>query len=146
MRKVYVAGPWVFRPDAKEHAEYLRNVLLDAGYEALIPIDNECDQALQIKVSNLTMIEDCDYVIADITPFRGPSADVGTVFEMGYARALNKTIFPWSSDQSEYKTRVEPDGMHIEDFGCRDNLMVAAGEYIDDSFEESVRLIVQWDR
>lgn len=146
MKKVYVAGPWVFRPDAKKHAEHLRKLLRDAGFEALIPIDNECDSATQIKVANVTMVEKCDYIIADITPFRGPSADVGTVFEIGFGFALNKAIFPWSLDRSEYKDRVFPDGLHVEDFGLCDNLMIAACMPIQASFEDSIKAMLRWDR
>lgn len=146
MKKVYVAGPWVFRPDAKEHAEHLRQLLLDAGFQALIPIDNECDNAIQIKICNITMIEMCDYIIADVSPFRGPSADVGTVFEIGFGFALNKPVFQWSTDKSEYKTRVVPDGMHVEDFGLCDNLMVAASMPIRDTFEAAIKSAQRWDR
>lgn len=146
MKKVYVAGPWVFRPDAKEHAEHLRQLLLDAGFEALIPIDNECGTAIQIKIANVTMIEKCDYIIADISPFRGPSADVGTAFEIGFGFALNKPVFQWSTDRSEYNTRVAPDGMHVEDFGLFDNLMIAAAQTTHGSFEDAIKSAQRWDR
>lgn len=145
MMKVYVAGPWVFRPDAKEHAEHLRKLLLDAGFHALIPIDNEASNSLSIKVGNMKMIEECDYIIADITPFRGVSVDAGTAFEIGYAYALNKGVFLWSEDKSEYKTRVTPDGMHVEDFGLSDNLMITAGMAVRNSFERAIVLMMRWD-
>lgn len=145
MKKVYVAGPWVFRPDAKEHAEHLRQLLLDAGFEALIPIDNECTTASKIKIGNQAMIDLCDYIIADLTPFRGPSADVGTAFELGYAWAAGKAVFIWSARRSEYKDRVTPDGMAVEDFGLADNLMLMAGLRLNQSFEIAIELMQIWD-
>lgn len=122
--KVYIAGPWVFRPDAKEHAETLRQIAVDHGFIPLIPIDNEGTTAHQIKVANETMIMECDCIIADITPFRGVSADVGTAFELGFAWAMNKAVVMWSSDERNYEDRVEPDGLMIESFGLKDNLML----------------------
>lgn len=152
MKKVYIAGPWVFRPDAKEHAEHLRKLVHDAGFEALIPIDNEVTSghpkvaSYMIKNGNRDMLRACDFVIADISPFRGPSADVGTAFEIGFAEALYKYVFVWSADQSEYKTRVVPDGMHVEDFERCDNLMITAGQSIHDSFEHALAALIDWEK
>lgn len=149
--KVYVAGPWVFRPDAKEHAEYLRETLRNAGYTALLPLDNDIAHpnkyiaSYMIATANRDMIDKCDYVIADITPFRGPSADVGTAYEIGYADAKRKPVFLWSLDVSDYKSRVVPDGMHIEDFGRCDNLMFTAGECVSKSFEAAVGALKELD-
>lgn len=140
--KVYIAGPWVFRPDAKEHAEYLRALAKGHGFTPLIPIDNECSTASQIKVANETMIEQCDCIIADLTPFRGPSADVGTAFELGYAWAMNKLVVMWSADQRNYEERVKPDGMTVESFGLKDNLMLTGWmtnvhSSINEAFQEA---------
>ena len=67
-----------------------------------------------------------DAVIADLTPFRGPSADPGTVWEIGYAVALGKPVFAYTGDRREYKERVAPDGLRVEDHGAVDNLMIGA--------------------
>lgn len=123
--KVYVAGPWVFRHDAKEHAIYLRALVSNYGFEALLPIDNEGTSARQIKRQNEQLIHKCDYVVADCTPFRGVSMDVGTAFELGFAWASGKAVFMWSSDKRLYEERVVPDGMLVESFGLGENLMIA---------------------
>lgn len=146
-RKVYVAGPWVFRPDAKQHAEELRKIAAKYGFEALIPIDSECTSATKIKYANEAMIEAADYVVADITPFRGVSADVGTAFELGFAWACRKAVFMWSADQTKYEERVTPDGMMIESFGLQDNLMLTAGYgvVVHPNIEAAMHAVREWD-
>lgn len=144
--KVYVAGPWVFRPDAKEHAEVLRATVEKFGFEALIPIDSESDSAYAIKCGNRDMIQQADYVIADITPFRGASMDSGTAYEVGYAEALNIPVFLWSLDQRAYKDRVTPDGMMVEDFGMLENLMITSGNaVVDESFDAAAHTVRIYD-
>lgn len=142
MRKVYVAGPWVFFPDAKQLAEDVRTHLYNLGFQALIPSDNESDDPVVIKVLNMSMITAADYVIADITPFRGVSLDPGTAFELGYATGHGKTLALHSGSRTEYKDRVSPDGMMVENFGLADNLMIAAGvTVIHDSFAKAAKYI-----
>jgi hypothetical protein len=44
----------------------------------------------------------CDAVILNLTPFRGPSADVGSAYEMGFMRALGRPIFAYSNDDRSF--------------------------------------------
>jgi nucleoside 2-deoxyribosyltransferase len=85
----------------------------------------------------------CDAMIVNLTPFRGPSADVGSAYEMGFMRALGRAIFAYSNDARPFIDRVaafcgavrmrptgeheDPDGMAIEPFTLHDNLMLAGG-------------------
>ena len=77
-------------------------------------------------------MRECDAVLANLTPFRGPSADVGTIFELGYARGLGKPVFGYSNELRPYCERcgsltpegMDADGLHVELFGCVDNLMI----------------------
>ena len=55
----------------------------------------------RIALRNEAHIKSCQGLIANLTPFRGPSADVGTVYEVGFARALGLAIFG-------YATTTEP--------------------------------------
>ena len=76
-------------------------------------------------------------LIADMTPFRGQSMDVGTAFETGFAKARGLAVFSYSDVLGPYNGRVpvgRPDGdlpprdakgLLIEAFGLQDNLMVA---------------------
>ena len=83
-------------------------------------------------------------MIVNLTPFRGPSADVGSAYEMGFMRALGRPIFAYTNDARAFLDRVaavcggalcvrptgeheDPDGMAIEPFELHDNLMLAGG-------------------
>jgi nucleoside 2-deoxyribosyltransferase len=86
----------------------------------------------------------CDAMIVNLTPFRGPSADVGAAYEMGFMRALGRPIFGYSNDGRLFLERVtafcggavrlrptgeheDPDRMAIEPFELHDNLMIVGG-------------------
>ena len=95
---LYLAGPDVFLPDAIEIGR--RKVALCEKHDAtgLFPLDNEIDLAapdasLQIFRANQTMMDRADAIVANLTPFRGPSADAGTVYELGYMAGKGKRCF-----------------------------------------------------
>lgn len=162
MSKVYLAGPQVFLPDPLAEAARLKAICARHGLTGLFPLDSDLDladlspplRALEIKRANCRLIRDCDAVIADMSPFRGPGMDQGTAYEIGYAEALGKPVFGYSADGSSYIDRVrlllalvaaeegafrDGDGMLVEDFDLQENLMLAAGNSIAPSFEEAVR-------
>ena len=145
---IYLAGPDVFRPDAVAWGEGLKQICASVGAIGLYPLDNAAAVAgadpAAIRAANLAMIDRADAVVANITPFRGPSADAGTVYELGYAAALNKLIVAYSADSvTDYASRVaatttvsgppsarrDGDDMLIEAFvpALPDNLMLACG-------------------
>jgi nucleoside 2-deoxyribosyltransferase len=66
-------------------------------------------------------------VVANLTPFRGPSADPGTVYELGWMIGRGKRALGYSNDPRDLAARVAPDGLAVEDFGEADNLMLACG-------------------
>ncbi len=144
MRKtIYLAGPDVFLPDAKEQGERLKGICRRYGYEGLFPLDNELSGetpeklAGMIREANVAMIRRCDLVIANLNPFRGPEPDSGTVWEVGFAAGLGKPVYGHSADTRSLKEKtvamldLEPNstsdkgGMMIEDFGLTHNLMFA---------------------
>ena len=47
-----------------------------------------------------------DAIIANLTPFRGPGADAGTVYELGYMAARGKLCLGYSNDPASYAERV----------------------------------------
>ena len=139
MKKVYLAGPDVFRVNAIEHGNYLKELLLANGFIGLYPMDNEVDfnndqsPHNTIFTGNINMIYECDYVLANIDPFRGPSVDPGTAFEIGFASALSKEIVLYYGShipELDYETRslncVNNMSLYpnIERFGLQDNLMI----------------------
>ena len=147
--RVYLAGPEVFLSNAKEIGEHKKAVCKKYGFEGVYPIDIEIDAegksprelGLCISDINESLIKSCDLVIANITPFRGPSADVGTVYEMGFAHALGKTVFAYTNTAASFTERTvaalkgqvsreldgklrDAQGMFIEENCLVDNLMI----------------------
>ncbi len=147
--RVYLAGPEVFLTNSKEIGENKKTLCKKHGFEGVFPIDVEVDPTGKsprefgfcISEVNERLIRTCDLVIANITPFRGPSADVGTVFEMGFAHGLGKKVFAYTNVATPFTERTiktlnnqvkrTPDGrlrdaqgMFIEEVGLTDNLMV----------------------
>ena len=45
-------------------------------------------------------------MIANLTPFRGPSADVGTVYEVGFMRALGRPVFGYATTAEPFTRRT----------------------------------------
>ena len=103
---------------------------------------------------NVALIEKSDLVLANIVPFRGPSADPGTVWEIGYAYARGIPVICYGSAgtylercrtaglESALKGR-DRDGFVIEDFGERENLMITrCATLIVETFEEAITAAV----
>ncbi|MFT3735865.1 MAG: nucleoside 2-deoxyribosyltransferase [Rhodocyclaceae bacterium] len=139
--KLYIAGPDVFRPDARQWAEGVHAACRAAGHEALIPLDGEATTAQAIYASNIAMIAAADVVLANLDPFRGAEPDSGTAFEVGYALALGKRVIGYVSEGLLQAERVaawqghplqlgengpqDAAGRLVENFGLPLNLMLA---------------------
>jgi nucleoside 2-deoxyribosyltransferase len=150
---VYLAGPEVFLPNAHEIGARKRAICERHGLVGVFPAEEEeaCDPALPLPEWGLAIsramervMRGCDAMIVNLTPFRGPSADVGSAYEMGFMRALGRPIFGYSNDGRLFLERVtafcsgairlrptgepeDPDGMAIEPFELHDNLMLVGG-------------------
>jgi nucleoside 2-deoxyribosyltransferase len=143
MTKVYLAGPDVFLPDAVEIGRRKVATCEAYGLTGLYPLDNAVDRdapdaSLQIFKGNEAMMNDADAIIANLTPFRGPGADAGTVYELGYMAGRGKLCLGYSNDPSLYAERagrgsalktdagrlVDGQGLTVENFGLSDNLMM----------------------
>ncbi|MGB0694686.1 MAG: nucleoside 2-deoxyribosyltransferase [Rhodospirillaceae bacterium] len=147
--RIYLAGPAVFLPNAAEVGRKLKSMCAAHGMEGVFPLDgdgglkpvrNPDDIAQNIYRTNISLIQSCQAVVADMTPFRGPSMDPGTAFEMGYAAALGKPVIGFTLEEGDYLDRVltyyrgnlsvsgnqwfDPDGLEVENFGLPDNLMM----------------------
>lgn len=137
--KVYLAGPDVFLPDAKAIGRRKCEICAAHGLTGLFPLDNEIDPAgadasMAIFRANTRMMQDADAIVANLTPFRGPSADAGTVYELGFMAASGKFCTGYSNVPGVYLDRVagnrsngqfhDGDNLIIEDFGLADNLMI----------------------
>jgi nucleoside 2-deoxyribosyltransferase len=142
--KIYLVGPDVFLPDAIEIGRRKAAICDRYGLIGLYPLDNEVDltagdASLAIFKGNEAMMDAADAIIANLTPFRGPGADAGTVYELGYMAGRGKLCFAYSNDPAVYADRVarfgettksaaghliDGDGLTVEDFGLPDNLMM----------------------
>lgn len=141
---IYIAGPAVFNPDfGKSYFDKVRALLAKHDVTPLIPVDNEFDNptGLLIRNKNIEMIEKCDAIIADLSPFRSLEPDCGTAFEVGYAAAKGKILLPFTTDTrsmtEKYGGHKDKEGKTVEDFGLPFNLMLADETPVFGSFEES---------
>jgi nucleoside 2-deoxyribosyltransferase len=141
--RVYLAGFDVFRRDALEHGARLVAACAQYGFEGVYPLDAEAPadldgprKAAWIYRANIDVIRGADIVMANVNDFRGPGEpDSGTAFEIGYAAALGKEIWAYTTDAGTLIERVPstPDaqgrvcerGYLVEDFGLGKNLMIA---------------------
>ena len=117
----------------------------EAGFEGLFPLDQSLDlaglasgeQARRIARANETLMQSCDLLIANLTPFRGASMDAGTAYEVGYMRALGRPVLGYTNSPQDYADRAAvfrakcaaPDdcdapSIEIESFGLAENLMI----------------------
>jgi nucleoside 2-deoxyribosyltransferase len=142
--KIYLAGPDVFLPDAIEIGRRKGDICMRHGLTGLYPLDNAVDlsagdASLAIFKGNEAMMDKADAIIANLTPFRGPGADAGTVYELGYMAGRRKLLLAYSNDPTVYADRVarsgavtksasghltDSDGLAVENFGWPDNLMM----------------------
>ena len=96
-KTIYLAGPEVFLPDALAVGTRKKALCEKYGFIGLFPFDNEIKSAppgartdALIYHANLAMMRAADIGIFNLTPFRGVSADTGTVFELGLMIGLGK--------------------------------------------------------
>ncbi len=154
-KKIYLAGFDVFRQDAIVHGKTLQQLCEHYGFVGLYPLDNAAPSDLSgpglaqwIYQANIALIEQADMVIANVNPFRGYEPDSGTVFEIGYAKALGKKVWIYTEQQQALRHQVphqdgiDQEGYWVEDFGLNTNLMIACsvdGQAV--SFEECLKVI-----
>lgn len=152
MRRAYLAGPDIFLPDAAQRVQAQKAICARHGLIGVSPLDPLPDKQpdlpewRRIALRNEALIGSCALLLANLTPFRGPSADVGTVYELAVMRALGRPVFGYATTAIGFTRRTldfaagrggviagagrtwrDSDGMLIEQFGLFDNLMIEAG-------------------
>src|SRR6202043_1980235 len=105
--KIYLAGPDVFLPDAVELGRRKVEICARHGLTGLYPLDNAInlsgrDASLKISAGNEAMMLEADAIIANLTPFRGPGADAGTVYEPGFMAGREKLCLGYCNDPTLY--------------------------------------------
>src|SRR4051794_40200530 len=143
MTTIYLAGLDVFLPDAGDIGRRKVDICSRYGLTGLFPLDNgtdptAADASLGIFRANEAMMNAAAAIIANLTPFRGPGADAGTAYELGYMAARGKLCLGYSSDPTLYAGRVaqfsavrtsqnrltDAEGLTVENFGLAENLML----------------------
>jgi len=153
--KVYLAGPEVFLRNAIEAGAAKVEICARHGLEGRYPLDAQLDlgdltlaeRAYDIARANERLIGECDAVIANLTPFRGPGMDTGTAYEVGFMRGTGKPVYGYSNHHLPFFDRVrkfdakplkhrpgaEPtmafedsERMGVEQFGLNENLMIVS--------------------
>lgn len=149
--RLYLAGPEVFLPDAAQVMAAKSALARRYGFDPICPGDAEIPPAetpfefgLRISAVDEEMMNAADGIVANLTPFRGIAADVGTSFELGYMCAQGKAVAAYTNVTEDHFARTVafyqgavrrtedgyqrgPDGLSLEDFGMIDNLMLHGG-------------------
>jgi nucleoside 2-deoxyribosyltransferase len=147
--RIYLAGPEVFLADSAEIAAAKQAICAAHGLAGVFPAEPPAmpDAADPAWVRVYRRLEaemrGCDAIIANLTPFRGPSADPGTVFELGFMRALGRPAFGYTNVAARFGPRTmaaigpaarrrgegweDAEGMLVEAFDLHDNLMLEGG-------------------
>jgi nucleoside 2-deoxyribosyltransferase len=146
-QKIYLAGPEVFLPDAVDIGLRKEALCETYGFIGLFPLDNDVPDLAPhqrrdnaIYRANLALTKEADVAICNLTPFRGISADVGTVLELGMLLGFGKRVFGYTNSPDDLLARTsaacavlhrdngyfDEHDRFIEDFGNCDNLMIDA--------------------
>jgi nucleoside 2-deoxyribosyltransferase len=139
---IYLAGPDVFLPNAIEVGKKKIAICHEFGFEGLFPADNDvgakADSAAIFR-ANCAQMKRADVGVFNLSPFRGPSADPGTVFELGFLFSQNRPVYGYTNTREGYNERVaaavgplqhrdgrpvDRDRRAVENFGLNDNLMI----------------------
>jgi nucleoside 2-deoxyribosyltransferase len=138
----YLAGPDVFLPDAAEHARRKVAICARHGITGRPPVSEDPESLASLPHDEAwraifrecsAMMEECDIIIANLTPFRGPSADAGTLVELGWFLGRGRPVFGYSNAALPFAERsrrhveavADPlPGLAVEGFGLPDNLMI----------------------
>lgn len=145
MKSIYLAGPDVFYRDGAERLARKAILVREARF---LPVyagvmtyphgEDSFDNGCAISIVNEICLRGSDMMIANLTPFRGVGADVGTVFELGFMAALNRPIVAYSEDSRNHLSRIRdhygfeldkpldgivrgPDGPMVEDHDMIDS-------------------------
>ena len=153
VESIFLAGPDGWLPDAAAHQRRQAALCVEAGFTAVIPhlgagateAKRSEVQARILYTEALSDLRRSDALIANLSPWRGPSCDPATAFLAGFAAALGKPVFAYlniaDEEEADPQGRVEawmgatPDaegrwrdasGAEIEDFYLPEILMLWA--------------------
>lgn len=150
-KKIYLAGPEVFLPNAAQALKVKADLARQFGFTpispgdlAIPPADTRLQFGCNISEIDEQMMHEADAIIANLTPYRGVGADTGTSFELGFMCGLGKLVFGYTNVAKDHFQRVSdyydgkikqddsgryrgPDGLSVENCEMIDNLMLHGG-------------------
>ena len=100
--KIYLAGPWFTeKADILEKYAYSMYEATESKHTVFRPRTDGKETPYETFMGNLNAIQECDLVVAQVS-----ERDVGTAFEIGYARALNKKIVLVVFDEKDFERKT----------------------------------------
>lgn len=114
-KRVYLAGPEVILAMSHDIGPHKRAICARHGLIGIYSADEPHapdpahslpEQGIAISQAMERAMRSCDAMIANLTPFRGPSANVGSAYEMEYMRPLGRPIFAYCNDTRSLLDRV----------------------------------------
>lgn len=143
MKKIYLAGPDVFRENTSVHFNKMKKLCKKYGFIGLSPFDNETNfdgetlsktHSIHIFNGNVNIIKNCDIIVANLIPFRVSCVDDGTSWELGYGYSCGKLLYGYTPyynitlkdmTNSTYDLNNQIEFTKIEEFGNNSvNLML----------------------
>ena len=103
-KKLYVAGPWF---DEKAEAlminvkEAFRQYESVSAWEPYYPNEHTKDSPMDTFIDNVNQIRSCDAVLELIS-----RKDIGTAFEIGFARGLGRPIYILVLDDTDFYSKT----------------------------------------
>jgi nucleoside 2-deoxyribosyltransferase len=116
MKRVYLAGDLVFRPDGLAMFDRLREICAQLGMIGVAPLDGQAalqglppgeETILAIVAADRELMDGCDGGLFCLDPFRrAADMDPGTAVEIGYMFAQGKPLCGYTADGRDYPTKV----------------------------------------
>lgn len=117
MKRVYLAGDIVFRPDAVAIYDRLRAICRGLGLLGVVPLDGQQSllgmppgeaTIMAIVAADRDLMDGCDGGLFCLDPFRrAADMDPGTAVEIGYMFAQGKPLCGYTTDGRHYPRKVE---------------------------------------
>lgn len=103
-KNLYIAGPWfdekaeAMMINVKELFEQYKSV---SAWEPYFPMDHTNTSPYLTFKENIKQINDCDAVLALIS-----RKDIGTAFEIGYAKGIRRDVYILVLDDTDFKSKT----------------------------------------
>lgn len=103
-KHLYIAGPWfddkakAMMLNVKELFEQYKSV---SGWEPYFPMDHTKESPELTFLENINQLNSCDAVLALIS-----QKDIGTAFEIGYAKGICRDIYILVLDETDFQSKT----------------------------------------